>query len=360
MARRAVPQPQVTVPDLATRSLVPKGMVRMAPTMAVPAVLREHGVDPVPLLAEFGLTPRQFEEPDYTIAFETRARLLARCAKVTRCPHFGLLVGQRGGLASFGVIGYLMQSAPDARTALRLVVRNFQLHNPNSTCVLTVDHDFATFSHSILDAGVEGYEQVLDLAVGIMVNAVHATCGHQVHPTEVRIAHARPRSVAPYVAMARSPVIFDSPDTAVVMPAYWLDRPLPGADPVLHLLMQHRVADLVAQSSEGTANQLRRVLPSLVESGSTTAGEAAGRLGLGVRTMNRRLAKEGTSFAQLRDEARHSIARQLLEGTRLQAREIAAKLGYANPGAFTAAFRRWSGRSPAEWRAQASFGAPAP
>jgi AraC-like DNA-binding protein len=350
----------VTVPDLATRSLVPKGMVRMAPTMAVPAVLREHGVDPVPLLAEFGLTPRQFEEPDYTIAFETRARLLARCAKVTRCPHFGLLVGQRGGLASFGVIGYLMQSAPDARTALRLVVRNFQLHNPNSTCVLTVDHDFATFSHSILDAGVEGYEQVLDLAVGIMVNAVHATCGHQVHPTEVRIAHARPRSVAPYVAMARSPVIFDSPDTAVVMPAYWLDRPLPGADPVLHLLMQHRVADLVAQSSEGTANQLRRVLPSLVESGSTTAGEAAGRLGLGVRTMNRRLAKEGTSFAQLRDEARHSIARQLLEGTRLQAREIAAKLGYANPGAFTAAFRRWSGRSPAEWRAQASFGAPAP
>ncbi len=155
---------------------------------------------------------------------------------------------------------------------------------------------------------MEGYEQVLDLAVGIMVNAVHATCGHQVHPTEVRIAHARPRSVAPYVAMARSPVIFDSPDTAVVMPAYWLDRPLPGADPVLHLLMQHRVADLVAQSSEGTANQLRRVLPSLVESGSTTAGEAAGRLGLGVRTMNRRLAADDEPAAGQRGNVLRTVA----------------------------------------------------
>lgn len=323
----------------------------MAPTMALPALLREKGVDPVPLLAEFGLTPAQFEEPDYTLSFATRSRLLARCAEATRCPHFGLLLGQRGGVASFGMIGYLMQSAPDVRTALQLAVRYFPLHNPNSTATLVERGRIAAVRYTILLPGMEGREQQLGLSLGIMVNVMRALCGHSWRPTEVRLAHARPRSVAPYAALIQAPVIFDARDTAVVSLAHWLDLPLPTADPMLHILMRHRVADLESQSTEDVASQLRRILPTLIDSRSASVSEAATSLGLGVRTLNRRLAREGTSFARVRDETFHSIANQLLRGTRLPAGDIAEKLGYANAGAFTCAFRRWSGMTPTQWRA---------
>jgi AraC-like DNA-binding protein len=330
-------------------------MVRMAPTMALPALLREKGVDPVPLLAEFGLTQAQFEEPDYTLSFDTRSRLLARCAEATRCPHFGLLLGQRGGMASFGMIGYLMQSAPDVRTAVHLAVRYFPLHNPNSTATLVERGRVVALRHTILMPVTEGREQVLGLSLGLMVNVMRGLCGHSWRAKEVRLAHARPRSVAPYAALVQAPVIFDTRDTAVVSLAHWLDRPLPTADPMLHILMRHRVADLESQAGEGVGSQLRRILPSLIDSRRASADEAATSLGLGVRTLNRRLAREGTSFARLRDETFHSIASQLLRGTRLPAGKIAEKLGYANAGAFTCAFRRWSGMTPTQWRANGTI-----
>ncbi len=358
MSRHAINRRRGPAPDLAARSLVPRGMVRIAPTMCVPALLREHGVDPVPLLAEFDLTPAQFDEPDYTLSFHVRSLLLARCAQASRCPHFGLLVGQRVGLGSFGLLGYLMQSAPDLRTALTLGVRHFGLHNPNSTSTLVVRRSIATFSHSLVELGIEGRAQVIDLSVGIMVNVIRTLRGPGASPIEVRVAHARPRSVAPFVDFIRARVTFDAPETQIVIPSSWLDQPLPTSDPLLHQLMQHRVAELQSQAGEAVATQLRRILPALIDARTAVASEAAARLGLGARTLNRRLAAEGTTFTQLRDETRHSMAIQLLRGTHLRAAEIAEKLGYANASAFTSAFRRWSGEAPSRWRGTTPAGPP--
>jgi AraC-like DNA-binding protein len=52
----------------------------------------------------------------------------------------------------------------------------------------------------------------------------------------------------------------------------------------------------------------------------------------------------------LDDETRYDLARQLLAKSRASMVAIAVTLDYANPGAFTRAFRRWSGQSPSEWR----------
>jgi AraC-like DNA-binding protein len=93
------------------------------------------------------------------------------------------------------------------------------------------------------------------------------------------------------------------------------------------------------------------MLPSLVTTHSDSLVVAAKRVGLAARTLNRRLAAEGTSYLQLREEARYAIARQLLTETRMPANQVADRLGYANSSAFTRAFRQWSGKAPAEWRA---------
>jgi AraC-like DNA-binding protein len=66
--------------------------------------------------------------------------------------------------------------------------------------------------------------------------------------------------------------------------------------------------------------------------------------------LNRRLAQEGTSVFELMKEVRFQIARDLLANTSLPITEIAATLLYANNGAFTRAFRLWSGKRPSDWR----------
>ena len=68
------------------------------------------------------------------------------------------------------------------------------------------------------------------------------------------------------------------------------------------------------------------------------------------RTLTRRLSAFDTGFQELVDEIRFEIARQMLEDTRMEIPDISALLDYAGPNAFTRAFRRWSGTTPAKWR----------
>jgi AraC-like DNA-binding protein len=62
------------------------------------------------------------------------------------------------------------------------------------------------------------------------------------------------------------------------------------------------------------------------------------------------LAAHGTSFSDLAEEGRFEIAQRMLGSTDLDITGIAAALDYADASAFTRAFRRWSGTTPAAWR----------
>jgi len=323
----------------------------MAPTMAVPSLLRELGVDPAPLLAEFGLTLASFGEPELPVPYDHRSRLLVRCAEVARCPHFGLLVGQRAGLSSFGPVGFLMQSAPDLRAALDAALDNFRLHNPNATVELVVADGYARFSHMMLRHDFAGREHVVDMSAAIMFNAMHQLCGHGGRPVEIRLARRRPRNAGPYQRFFQAPLTFDAGDTGLVVPASWLGSAVATADPLLHLMMRQRIAELASQAGDDVSSRLKRSLPSLIAARAADVDSAARSVALRVRTLNRRLADEGTSYAVLRDEARYSMGRQLLRDTAMPLSEIAEQLGYAHASALSAAFRRWSGMRPSDWRA---------
>jgi AraC-like DNA-binding protein len=71
-------------------------------------------------------------------------------------------------------------------------------------------------------------------------------------------------------------------------------------------------------------------------------------------TLARRLARHGVGFRELVDECRYDVAREMLEHSALDVSHIAAMLDYADASAFTRAFKRWSGTTPARWRTQQS------
>lgn len=65
------------------------------------------------------------------------------------------------------------------------------------------------------------------------------------------------------------------------------------------------------------------------------------------QTLFRHLRIEGTSYAQLLDELRHRLALHYLDGRRVSVNETAYLLGFSDPAAFSRAFKRWTGSSPA-------------
>ena len=78
--------------------------------------------------------------------------------------------------------------------------------------------------------------------------------------------------------------------------------------------------------------------------------DIAKELNMTPRTLQRRLKDEGTSYAQLRDSVRCRFAEEYLRDPTMDMATIAASLGFSEPANFYAAFKRWLGMSPGEYR----------
>lgn len=79
-------------------------------------------------------------------------------------------------------------------------------------------------------------------------------------------------------------------------------------------------------------------------------GEIVTSFGGSEATLRRQLAREGTSYRQVRESCRRELALHLLRRTGMSIEEIAGRLDYCDSDAFRQAFRTWTGHSPTAYR----------
>ena len=123
-----------------------------------------------------------------------------------------------------------------------------------------------------------------------------------------------------------------------------------ATDPHLDLALLKQIDALENRHGDDLPGQVRSVLRTALLTGFASSDQIAALFSIHSRTLNRRLHAFGTSFQRLVDEIRFEIARQMLEDSRMDISQIAMTLDYADASAFTRAFRRWSGATPAQWR----------
>ena len=324
--------------------------LRIGATMALPAVLRSLGANPVELLAEAGFDLTLFDDPDNRISYAARNHLFAHCVARTGCQHLGLLVGQHAGLHSLGLVGLLVKYSPDVGTALHNLVRCMHLHVRGAVTSLETHDNMASLSYEIYQPGVEATDQIGDGAVAGLFNVMRTLCGPDWKPAELRFAHRKPDNVAPFRSFFQAPLCFDNEQNAVVFAADWLDHRLPETDPELRRLLQQQIDELELRYGDDFPGQVRSVLRMALLTGHARSDQVAALFSIHSRSLSRRLKDSGTSFQELLDEGRFEIARQMLVDTRMEVSQIAMTLDYADTSAFTRSFRRWSGTTPAQWR----------
>jgi len=125
---------------------------------------------------------------------------------------------------------------------------------------------------------------------------------------------------------------------------------------VLRSWLERQAATVLARLPAGddACDEVRSVLSVQATAGEMTIDAVARRLSTTARTLQRRLARSGTSFEELRDDARRQAAELYLSTTTLTIAEVTYLLGYSEPTAFHRAFRRWHGTTPQAFRAQAA------
>lgn len=102
---------------------MPPGYIRVGVATSLPDVLRDFGIAPETLFRAEGLPIDLFADPENTIPYANFSNLLARCVSETGRDDLGLVIFERAGASTLGLVGFLLQQAPDVRTALGELVR---------------------------------------------------------------------------------------------------------------------------------------------------------------------------------------------------------------------------------------------
>lgn len=142
----------------------------------------------------------------------------------------------------------------------------------------------------------------------------------------------------------------DTPMSFLHIPAATLTEVCKFSDPTSYRLS---IADLrqTLESQNGPrsfSEHVRRLLdegPGLRSSQSVTDA-----LSVSASTLKRRLSDEGTTFRELRDASLRERAMLRLVDQSMSVSQIAIALGYSDLANFSHAFKRWTGKSPSQFR----------
>ena len=216
---------------------------------------------------------------------------------------------------------------------------------------LTLDGNLAMLGYEVYLPNIEATDQVADGAMALLFNIMRSLCGPDWKPIEVQLSHRKPKDAAPFRQFFCVPPRFDAERNALVFSTRWLSRGLPDVDSELRRLLQQQADMLEARNGDGFSAQVRSVMRTAIVNGHADAKRVAALFSMHSRTLHRRLEASGTGFQVLVDESRFERARQLLVDSSMEVSRVAMLIGYADASAFTRAFKRWSGTTPARWRA---------
>lgn len=196
----------------------------------------------------------------------------------------------------------------------------------------------------------------IDLTFILLVELGRRGSGQPIKPVKIEYARS-PQSNARLEAFYGCPIHFNAPQNAITFHTADLDIAFPGYSPeFLELVMQSLKAAVEELKDCGSlCDHVKSVMKHEMMKGRPEIAHVASELGMGVRTLQRRITDEGTSYRALLIQARRELGLQLVINPDLDIDYITSMLGYQDAASFYRAFKEWEGMSPGEWRAHHSL-----
>lgn len=314
-----------------------------------PALCRRAGLDPEALNSAHARLPNAVISRIWELAIEESGN-----------PAIALVAPHAFQPAAFDAMGYAMMSSADLRGALERAVRYAAVITNATTARVTPLNVGARFE-IFVRAGdrpppVQGYEFVLLT----LLSFLRWMAGQELTPLAVEFKHPAPVDLQAHQLAFRCPLRFGAPAYALVFSRADLARPLQTANPWLAEMHDQLMTERMRRFAQGVSAQADlpvapRVCSLLVQAlpdGEPTRASVAKALGLGERTLQRRLQAESTTFQVLLERTRRELAERYLNSDQVALVELACLLGFSSQAALTKACRRWFGVPPRQLRQQ--------
>ena len=317
--------------------------------------ISSHGLDPQPLLLQYGLDPLRLAEAGARLSIPRYMRLGHGAIQLTDNPALGLRMGQLSRLSQAGLAGVTAAQAPTVREAARCLIRFEALYGSNYRGQSSFHEDaqgawlrfysispYNAYNRFVVDSIIAGWLQQLSSVSPVPLSA-----------ERIEIEFDEPDYHDAYAVLGDCPIQFSAEQNQLRLSLDSLAQrnPLHCPSTWRHLLQlcERELEQLTRTRS--LRERITQLLGPLLNGGrEPDLEEVAARLKLPTWTLRRKLAEEGTQFRAILNDTRRDLAMTYIRDTELAFGEIAYLLGFASAEAFQRAFKRWSGQTPGEFR----------
>ncbi len=283
--------------------------------------------------------------------YASLGRLVTESVKATGCESFGLRVGANTKASSLGLTSLVSINSATVRDALKIIVDTLKTSETGGTTFLDVRGGLASFGYAVTAPGVESVDQIVDASIAIAHAIMRRLCGPAWRPNRVKLIRDPPRDKGPFSKFFEAPIDYSEPTGRLVFDAATLDAPVRDRNPEYAEILAPFLEEAAANAPGDFLSAVKIVIRSQIGLGALSRDSVCRALGISARTFAHRLEAFGVSYSGLADEARYEAAQNLLRKDKPIA-EITTTLGFAEPSAFTRAFKAWSGTTPGRWRAE--------
>jgi len=348
------------VPSKKSVDPVPSAYVGIA--RAAYALVLNARLDAAPLLRAADLTPQQARNGRMRVSVKNQIRFLNRAADAMRDEFLGIRLAQELDLRELGLLYYVIASSKTLGDALQRLARYSRIHNEGVHITYRDGKDI-TLTFEYVGVSRLSDRHQMEFFVATVLRICRHLCGRALCPRSVSLKHRRTELPAALTRFFGCAVRFGSHNDRIAYPSAASRLPVVNSDSYLNSLMVDYCEQALSKRrlrGGGWRVKVENAIAPLLPHGSASVQEVAQRLGVSPRTLARRLASEGSTFAGILDGLRRDLARRYLEEPNLPIAEIAWLLGYQESSSFNHAFRRWTGRTPKEVRSAGGRGSVSP
>ena len=322
-------------------------------TVTVRMVLKaceSAGVDTDELLKLAGIDRKTAEHPDGEVSFVQMRTFWQNAFRLSGDPFLGMHAAKHAEVGDYKCLDYLSVHAATLGQSFENYCRYMVLINT------WIAWDIETQDNQVVlrmlsNAGVippHSYEFVFTL----YLTRARQLSNEDWAPAQIRFPFPRPPGHQQHIDFFKTSIEYDSEVGEFIIPLESWNMVLPNADQQLLKVLDEHARMLLAQRPmpEDFVGKVRQEIVRELHGGEALRDTIASRLNMSPRTLQRRLDENGIAYADLLDEVRAELAKSKLRACDLSLAEIGFLLGFSEQSSFTRAFKRWTGKTPLEFR----------
>ncbi|WP_455221319.1 AraC family transcriptional regulator ligand-binding domain-containing protein [Kaarinaea lacus] len=321
--------------------------------LLIAETLKSYSVDYRKLFREVGMDPAHLSDQNARFDFFSVTRLWDLALERTQDPCFGLVVVNHWHPTSLHALGFSWMASSSLKDAFERLQRYIRIVNNAAAVDIKIQNSATRLSIYNAAGPHKASIAAMDASLAVLVHMCRLNYGKELDPVLIQTTRPEPSPtcVDRLNAFFRAPIEFSSDENAVYFKNSDIEKHLPASNIDL-ARANDKVIDEYLSHLDGVSIGIKTKakITELLPSGSVTEEKIAALLNLSVRSMQRKLKEEGSSFKELLNQTRQELAEQYIENSRLSINEITYMLGFSDPANFSRAFKRWHGVSPSHYR----------